>query len=172
MTKNYDVDDSAMKFEMILIIPALMRPVDNLAHDIFSNLPKFIVHKLKIPFEVLFPAYQSRGSGNILNANFNLVEIHQPYDAMIIMDNYDTSSIIENLKKWKVQTIYASGDASSTMRPDIIEQFDHTLNTQNEKKFVQIDGLHELFSSRMNSSRFFEIFNQMIETAITQLDKK
>ena len=146
-------------------MPFIVEPINDALYKTIKGMPLFIRYRIKIPIEVAFNANKSFSDGNILNGNYSLINVHQVYDAMDIVEDID--SIIAKLKNVGAQMIYANGDVFATLEPEIIEKFNSGLG----HNFARIEGLHEEFASRMHNSNFFTVFDMMFEHAISNIPK-
>jgi hypothetical protein len=138
----------------ILLMPFLQRPADIL-YRIIDILPRFVRNTLKIPFEIGFPAYKLWDEGNVLNARYDIVSFRQLFDAADIMTESE-DEIVKQMVQMNAWTIYANDDNSTKITDSLLRSL---LATQ---QFFQINGKHEAFSSRKNSSLFFEVFNEIL----------
>jgi hypothetical protein len=143
----------------ILLMAYLQEPPDIL-YKVIKLLPSFIRNQIRLPFEVAFKASDLWDEGNALNGSYRLTLTRQIYDAVGYQAKSETE-LLDTLERMRAMMIVGRQDVNGGMLTDKVLK---GLRESDPVCLAEIDGKHEAFSSRKNSSVFFEVFDAMLDT--------
>lgn len=143
----------------IFLMAYLQEPPD-LLYKVIKLAPSFIRNRIRLPFELGFKASDLWDSGNVLNGSYRITLTRQIYDAVGYQAK-SVSELVSTLDQMKAMMIVCRQDVNGGM---LTEPALTCLRASDATCLVEIDGKHEAFSSRKNSSLFFEAFDAMLDT--------
>jgi len=143
----------------ILLMAYLQEPPD-LLYKVIKLIPGFIRNQIRIPFELGLKASDLWDEGNALNGSWRLTLTRQIYDAVGYQAKSETE-LVETLVRMRAMMIVGRQDVNGGMLTDDVLK---RLRDNESVCLVEIDGKHEAFSSRKNSSVFFEVFDALLDT--------
>ena len=143
----------------ILLMAYLQEPPDMLYKGI-KLIPSFIRNNLWLPFEVGFKSRDLWDEGNVLNRTRRIVSTRQIYDAVGYQATTATE-LVAMLERMRAMMIIGRQDVNGGMLPETTLK---ELRASDAVCLAEIDGKHEAFSSRKNSSVFFEVMDAMLRT--------
>jgi len=143
----------------ILLMAYLQEPLD-LFYKVVKLLPRCIRNQIRIPFELIQQSSDQWDDGNVLNGSFRILLTRQIYDAVEYHAKSETE-LVKTLERMRAMMIVGRGDVGGGgLTEPVLKQ----LRASEPVCLAEIDGKHEAFSSRKNSSVFFEVLDAMLRT--------
>jgi hypothetical protein len=136
----------------------LQEPPD-LLYKVIKLIPGFVRNQIRIPFEVGIKASDLWDEGNVLNGSYRVILTRQIYDAVDYQAKSSTE-LVETLVRMRAMMIVCREDVNGGMLTDNVLK----CLRESDICLAEIDGKHESFSSRNNSSIFFEVLDAMLWT--------
>lgn len=143
----------------VFLMMAALEVTDNTVYNVLGALPKVILNNMKVPLEFAFPASRLNDEGNILNTNFTPTRARQTYDAKMWQSKSPEESI-RKLERMRATIISADDDTFLPLATDTITG----LRNSNLVNYALIEGKHEAFTTRKDSSKFYEVFYAMLKS--------
>jgi pimeloyl-ACP methyl ester carboxylesterase len=143
-----------------ILLMAYIQEPSIILYKVVKLLPSFIRNQIRLPFEIMFPSANVNDDGNFLNGSYRITLARQIYDAVGYQAKSETE-LVETLERMRAMMIVGRQDGDGGMLTDDVLK---RLRDNESVCLAEIDGKHEAFSSRKNSSVFFEVFDAMLDT--------
>lgn len=141
----------------ILLMAYLQEPPD-LLYKAIKAAPDW-VKDIKIPSEIGFKASDLWDEGNFLNGSYRRIPPRQVYDGVGYQAK-DEDDLVNDLEQMEAMMIVARQDVNGgALSKNVLKR----LRQSSVVALAEIEGKHEAFSSRKNSSEFFEVFDAMLD---------
>lgn len=141
----------------ILLMAYLQEP-PYLLYKVIKLLPRCIRNQIRIPLELGFKSSDLWDEGNVLNGSYRITLTRQIYDAVEYQAKSETE-LVKTLERMRAMMIVCREDVNGGMLTDKVLK---GLRASEPVCLAEIDGKHEAFSSRKNSSVFVEVFDAML----------
>jgi len=160
MTDQLDAGVGIQSLPTPILLMAYLQEPPDLLYKVVNLFPRFIRNQIRLPMEIMFPNCNVYDDGNVLNGSYRITLARQIYDAVEYQAKSETE-LVDSFERMRAMMIVCREDVNGGMLTDKVLR---CLRASEPVCLAEIDGKHEAFSSRKNSSVFFEVLDAMLRT--------